>query len=460
MHEGQPPNPGQRPPPAARYHNWLLLLVLAAGAFTILGGAGYMVWNTVSRGGPRLSTYLCSNGGGETGVALLRWPQGGAGVVSGTYRDAKITGIAPDERLSTGSGALSGHVSGSSVSLEFGGVQLHGKLAVTLTLDMPQRDGALEPVTCKQAAGIAGWNRALANLNAAVSQDNQLAARWRAQQAARWRAQQAARWRAQQAARWRAQQAARWRAQQAARWRAQQAARWRAQQAARWRAQQAARWRAQQAARWRAQQVARAQTRLARDIATLSRHTSALDNDTSLGDVIQAMKNELAAAQGDLRAERQEACNDGKAGRDAVTVSADLGTVQSRISTLRANSVPHDLTAVRNDVRTVQSLGAAVGTAPSAAIAQGQQALSNLASAASWTQQDGQTLNQQAQQIAARESHLPDSGCRTPQRSAPAATSSAAQRTRDFRQRAPRRPARSPPGKITNPRGSDHPVAS
>ncbi len=76
MHEGQPPNPGQRPPPAARYHNWLLLLVLAAGAFTILGGAGYMVWNTVSRGGPRLSTYLCSNGGGETGVALLRCAAG------------------------------------------------------------------------------------------------------------------------------------------------------------------------------------------------------------------------------------------------------------------------------------------------------------------------------------------------------------------------------------------------
>ena len=68
------------------------------------------------------------------------------------------------------------------------------------------------------------------------------------------------------------------------------------------------------AARRQAQQVARAQTRLARDIATLSRHSSALDNDTSLGDVIQAMKNELAAAQGDLAAERQKACNDGKAG--------------------------------------------------------------------------------------------------------------------------------------------------
>ena len=276
-----------------------------------------------------------------------------------------------------------GHVSGSSVSLDFGGVQLHGKLAVTLTLDMPQRDGTLQPVTCKQAAGIAGWNRALANLNAAVSQDNQLAARRRAQQ------------------------------------------------------------------------VARAQTRLARDIATLSRHTSALDNDTSLGDVIQAMKNELAAAQSNLGAERQEACNDGKAGRDAVTVSADLSTVQSRISTLRANSVPHDLTAVHNDVRTVQSLGAAVGTAPSAAIAQGQQALSNLASTVSWTQQEAQTLNHQTQQIAAQESHIPNSGCRTPQRSAPAATSSAAQRTRDFRQRAPRRPARSRAERSPT-RSSDH----
>ena len=82
-------------------------------------------------------------------------------MVSGTYRDAKITGTAPDEQLSTGSGALRGQVSGSSVSFDLGGgVKLDGKLAATLTLDTPQRDGTIQPVACKQA-GIAGWNRAL-----------------------------------------------------------------------------------------------------------------------------------------------------------------------------------------------------------------------------------------------------------------------------------------------------------
>ena len=339
MHEGPPHNHCQRPPPAARYHSWLLLSVLGTAAFTLLGGAGYMIWNAVSGGGPQLHSYLCLNGGGGNGAALLRWPQGGAGMVSGTYRDAKITGAAPDEQLSTGSGALSGQVSGSRVSFDLGGgVKLDGKLAATLTLETPQLDGTFQPVACKQA-GIAGWNRAVADLNAAVSQNNQ------------------------------------------------------------------------REARRQAHHVAQAQTRIARDIATLSRHAFALDNDTSLGNDIQAMKNELAAGQSDLAAERQKACNTGRARADAGTVNGDLGTVQGRISMLQANSVHHDLTAVENDMSTLQSLGAAPGTGPSAAIAEGRKALSNLASAVSWAQWEGQSLNSQAQQIAARESGISNSGC-------------------------------------------------
>ena len=146
MHEGPPQNPCQRPPPAVRYHSWLLLLVLATVAFTLLGGAGYMIWNAVSGSGPQLHSYLCPNGGGDNGAALLRWPQGDAGMVSGTYRDAKITGTAPDEQLSTGSGALRGQVSGSSVSFDLGGgVKLDGKLAATLTLETPQRTAPSRP---------------------------------------------------------------------------------------------------------------------------------------------------------------------------------------------------------------------------------------------------------------------------------------------------------------------------
>ena len=177
MHEGPPQNPYQRSPPAARHHSWLLLLVLAGAAFAILGGAGYMVWTAPSRGGMQLSSYLCPGGSGAMGAVLLRWPRGGAGVASGTYREAKITGTAPDEQLSTWGGAFSGHVSRSSVSFDLGGgVQLRGKPAASLlTLDMRQRDGTIQPVACKKA-GMAEWNGAVADLKAAVSKDNRQAA--------------------------------------------------------------------------------------------------------------------------------------------------------------------------------------------------------------------------------------------------------------------------------------------
>ena len=375
MHQGPPQNAYQRPPPAARHHSWLLLLVLAGAAFAILGGAGYMVWTAPSRGGMQLSSYLCPGGSGALGAVLLRWPKGGAGVASGTYREAKITGTAPDEQLSTWGGAFSGHVSRSGVSFDLGGgVQLRGKPAASLlTLDMRQRDGTIQPVACKKA-GMAEWNGAVADLKAAVSKDNRQAAQQQ-QLAARERAAR----------------------------------------------------QAQEAAR-KAQEATPVQTRLAHDIATLWRDASALDHDTSLGNDIQAMKNELATEQGDLAAERHSSCNDGKAADDAGTVNGDLGTVQRRVSVLKANSVPGDLTAVRNDVRTLQNLGAAPGAGPSAAIAAGQQSLSNLVGAISWAQQEGQALNHQAQQIAAQESRLPNSGCRpsggTPSRSPGRAPSS------------------------------------
>jgi len=366
MHEGPPHSPYQRLPPAARHHSWLLLLVLAGAAFAILGGASYMVWTTPSRGGMQLSSYLCPGDSGAMGAVLLRWPKGGAGMASGTYRDAKITGTAPDEQLSTWGGAFSGHVSRSSVSFDLGGgVRLRGKPATSLLiLDRRQRDGTIQPAACKKA-GMAEWTGAVADLKAAVSEDNRQAAR---QLAARERAAR----------------------------------------------------QAQEAAR-KAQQAALVRTRLAHDIAALWRDASALDHDTSLGNDIQAMRNELATEQGDLAAERHSSCNDGKAADHAGTVNADLGTVQRRISVLKANSVPDDLTAVRSDVRTLQNLGVATRTGPSAAIAAGQQSLSNLVGAVSWAQQEGQALNHQAQQIAAQESHRPNSGCRpsggTPSRS-------------------------------------------
>jgi hypothetical protein len=127
-------------------------------------------------GTPQLSSYLCYNGPGDTEATLLQWPSAGQ-AVSGTYRDAVITGTSPGEEVSTSSGALDGTITGLSVSLDWGGSgQVYGKLGTALILNIPQQDGSIQPVTC-QAGTAAGWNRALSDLGTAVSRDNQAACR-------------------------------------------------------------------------------------------------------------------------------------------------------------------------------------------------------------------------------------------------------------------------------------------
>jgi hypothetical protein len=111
---------------------------------------------------------------------LLQWPSGS--VVSGTYRDASVSGAAPDEQVSTDSGALTGTVSGPNASLDLGGSgEMYGTLGRNLVLNVPQQDGTIQPVTCKPGT-VAGWNSALSSLSTQTSTANAQASAQQQQQ--------------------------------------------------------------------------------------------------------------------------------------------------------------------------------------------------------------------------------------------------------------------------------------
>jgi hypothetical protein len=63
------------------------------------------------------------------------------------------------------------------------------------------------------------------------------------------------------------------------------------------------------------------------------------------------------------------------------------------------NQVKHDIAAVNGDVSTLQGLGATPGTDPSGALAAGNKALSDAASAITTSQNEGNAIDGQAHQL-------------------------------------------------------------
>jgi hypothetical protein len=120
---------------------------------------------------------------GRTGGVLLQWTNANGGVISGTYQQASVTGTAPAEQVSTASGDLAGQVNGAGITVDLGSSgDMYGRLADTsLTLNVPQTDGTIQPVACKQA-GIGAWNSAVTALNRRTNSDNATASAQQQQQ--------------------------------------------------------------------------------------------------------------------------------------------------------------------------------------------------------------------------------------------------------------------------------------
>jgi hypothetical protein len=112
---------------------------------------------------------------------------------------------------------------------------------------------------------------------------------------------------------------------------------------------------------------------------------------------------------GSVHREQTTPCSDGQTSAEAGTVSGDAGTVsgdqgtlQGDITTLQSNgiaAVKTDLTNVQNDLSALQNLGATPSTGTSSAIATGNKALTSAANAISWATGQGNTINNEAQQL-------------------------------------------------------------
>lgn len=295
---------------------------------------------------PGVTSYLCAFSDGDM---LLQWNSAN-GYLSGTYQDASISGTAPQEQVNTTQGNLSGTTSGSGgITLNIGTATWYGTIAgSTATLNVPQNDGSIQPVTCNQA-GVSDWNSAVAQLNGQVTTDNNTTQQAQASQSA---------------------------------------------------------------AAAQAQQVSNAQQSLASDVSSLQSDTSTLNTDTSLAGDVNAMKQDYQTEQNDYQTEQTDyqegGCSQANGDADTVggdsdTVGGDLDTLNGDIQDLQAGDiqgVQTDLSNVKTDLSTLQTLGVAPAVSSATAIADGNQALTNAANAISWAQGQGKTINSEAQALA------------------------------------------------------------
>lgn len=153
------------------------------------------------------------------------------------------------------------------------------------------------------------------------------------------------------------------------------------------------------------QQISGLQSGLQSDVTTLAQDAASLDSDNSLATDVQSMKNDVAAEQKDYATVQADDCTSrpGDAGTvdgDSGTVDGDQGTIQGDISSLQNNQVGSDISKVQGDISQFKSLGASPDTDPGAALAAGNKALKDMASAIAWAQQQSGALDGQAHHIA------------------------------------------------------------
>ena len=169
----------------------------------------------------------------------------------------------------------------------------------------------------------------------------------------------------------------------------------------------------------RVQAVQQAQQKLASDVASLGYGSASLNSDNSLAGSVTSMKQAYGREQQQYQTEQSASCDvmggdaDDVSG-DADDVGGDLTDLQASISYLRSQkdqAVKNDLAAVQGEVHTLQGLGTAPGTDYSATVAAGDQALLNAATAISWAQDQGNSINEQAHQLASTAQAYANSHC-------------------------------------------------
>ncbi|HEX3921991.1 MAG TPA: hypothetical protein VHY31_06875 [Streptosporangiaceae bacterium] len=335
-----PPEPGPAPglgqPVRARRNPARRLAVIATAAALVAAGGAWVAIGTAASSSPALISFLCWNGPGDNGATLLQWPSGS--VVSGTYRDASVSGTAPGEQVSTDSGALTGTVSGSNASLDLGGSgEMYGTLGRNLVLNVPQQDGTIQPVTCKPGT-VAGWNSALSTLGTQTSTANAQASAQQQQQDVNDQITQAD------------------------------------------------------------QQLTSDIATLTEDAQSLDNDKTLAGDIQQMQTDLATEQSDYQAELGDTCDDKSD--DAGTVSDDAGSVSGDLSSLQDDEQSLQDNDVSQDLSAAASDAATVTNLGGTPQPDPTAAIKAGNKAVKDLSAAISWATSEGNSINGQAQQVA------------------------------------------------------------
>jgi hypothetical protein len=333
--ESVPPTGLGQPVQARRSPARRLAVITTAAALVAAGGA-WVAIDSAASGSPALISFLCWNGPGDNGATLLQWPSGS--VVSGTYRDASVSGTAPDEQVSTDSGALTGTVSGSNASLDLGGSgEMYGTLGHDLVLNVPQQDGTIQPVTCKPGT-VASWNSALSTLGSQTSTANAQANAQQQRQDVNDQITQAD------------------------------------------------------------QQLTSDIATLTQDAQSLDNDKTLAGDIQQMQTDLATEQSDYQTELGDTCDDKSD--DAGTVSDDAGSVSDDLSSLQDDEQSLQDNDVSQDLSAVASDAATVTNLGGIPQPDPTAAIKAGKKAVEDLSAAISWATSEGNSINGQAQQVA------------------------------------------------------------
>jgi len=155
------------------------------------------------------------------------------------------------------------------------------------------------------------------------------------------------------------------------------------------------------------QSVQQAQGQGQDDLNQLGSDTTSLNTDNSLASAVSQMKQDYQTEQAEYQTEKSDGCpaasgDAGAVSGDASAVGGDLSALNGAVTYLQQNevaAVTGDLTAVQNDLGLLASLDAQPAVSTSAAQSAGKQALASAASAISWAQGQGNTINGEAQAL-------------------------------------------------------------
>jgi hypothetical protein len=144
------------------------------------------------------------------------------------------------------------------------------------------------------------------------------------------------------------------------------------------------------------QDIASAQTKLSNDVGTLNQDAQTLDSDNSLAGDLNSMHSDYGTEQSDYGTEQSDGCpgasGDASAvGGDASAIGGDMSALQGDEESLKnsKSGVQSDISTVQGGAAAITQLGATPATDDGAAIAAGEKALKDTASAISYATRQG-----------------------------------------------------------------------